>query len=75
MFPMYRLCFQSNSYVSNIQIMFPISYVCFQYTVYVSKRKWCFQNRFIWKFKASTIYHYGGCCVWGYVVFEVICIW
>ena len=44
MFPMYRLCFQSNSYVSNIQIMFPISYVCFQYTVYVSKCKWCFQT-------------------------------
>ena len=44
MFPMYRLCFQSNSYVSNIQIMFPISDVCFQYTVYVSKRKWCFQT-------------------------------
>ena len=44
MFPMYRLCFQSNSYVSNIQIMFPISYVCFKYTVYVSKRKWCFQT-------------------------------
>ena len=42
MFPMYKLCFQSNSYVSNIQIMFPISDVCFQYTDYVSKRLFMF---------------------------------
>ena len=44
MIPIYRLGFQSNSYVSNIQIMFPIFDVCFQYTIYVSKLNWCFQT-------------------------------
>ena len=69
MFPMYRLCFQSNSYVSNIQIMFPISYVCFQYTVYVSKRKWCFQTT-MFPMYVSNIhgavnkYQIAFCCIW-----------
>ena len=39
-----RLCFQSNSYVSNIHIMFPKSNVCLQYTFFISKCKWCFQT-------------------------------
>ena len=30
------LCFQYNTYVSNIQFLFPISYVCFQYPIFVS---------------------------------------
>ena len=44
MFPICRICFQSNSYVSNIRFLFPISNACFQYTFFVSKCKWCFQT-------------------------------
>ena len=74
MFQISRICFKSNSYVSNIHIMFPISDVCFQYTFFVSKCKWCFQTTTFPRYVSNI---HGVCfqCTWSHFTLTLTTPW